>query len=120
MPGVQTLGKLALSVVISYLVTAVSLVVMALILYKFSLGTNGVELGISVIYLLSSAMGGFWIGKRIENRRFLWGMLAGCLYVLVLFVISLLLRGNVNGIAEQGISTLLVCLCGGTLGGMLS
>ena len=112
--------RIAKALLAAYIVTGLGLLILAFALYKFGLSTNATELGVVFIYILSTAVGGLFLGKCVERRRFLWGMLLGLVYVLVLILVSCIARGNMSGIAESGISVLILCLAGGTLGGILS
>ena len=62
------------ALVLAYAVTGILLLVLAFLLYKLGLGESQVNLGIMVIYILSSLLGGFYMGKKVKIRRFLWGM----------------------------------------------
>lgn len=104
----------------SYLLTGILLFALSFLLYKLRLNNTQIQTGIYFIYILSSFLAGFLAGKRMKNRRFLWGMLMGALYFVVLFLISSL----VGKPLESGFQYLLlvfgICLAGGTSGGMLS
>ena len=105
---------------ITYLLTGILLFSLAFILYKLRLSNTQVQTGVYLIYILSSFLGGFLAGKKMKSRRFLWGMLLGGLYFVVLFLVSSLAGRPL----ESGLSYLLlvlgICLAGGTSGGMLS
>lgn len=105
---------------VTYLLTAVLLFALSFILYKLRISNTQVQTGVYLIYILSSFLGGFLAGKKMKSRRFLWGMLMGGLYFIVLFLISSLAGRPL----ESGFSYLLlvlgICLAGGTSGGMLS
>ena len=108
------------ALVAAYVVTGLMLLILAFALYKLGLGENVVNLGVVFIYLLSSAVGGFFIGKCMETRRLLWGILLGLFYALILFVLSLIVRGNAQGIVQSGLLNTLICLGGGAIGAFLS
>lgn len=105
---------------IAYLLTGILLFSLAFVLYKLRLSNTQVQTGVYLIYILSSFLGGFLAGKKMKSRRFLWGMLMGGLYFVVLFLVSSLAGRPL----ESGLSYLLlvlgICLAGGTSGGMLS
>ena len=73
-----------------------------------------------IVYLLSSAIGGFFIGKCMEVKRLLWGVLLGLFYAVLLLVLSLIVRGNAQGIIQSGLLNTLICLGGGAIGAFLS
>lgn len=103
---------------LSYILTAILLLVLAFLLYRFQIGGKAVALGVILIYLLSTFLGGFLAGKKAKSRKYLWGLALGGAYFLILAAISLL-----TGCADGGVgflTALLLCLGGGMLGGMVS
>lgn len=108
------------ALIIAYLVTGVLLVALAFAMYKLGLSENTVDMGITFIYILASAVGGLVIGKSMKQRKFIWGCIVGILYVAIICVASLISVKSGQMIAGDGVSTLLLCMGGGTLGGMIS
>lgn len=108
------------ALVAAYIVTGLLLLVLAFALYKLGFGENVVELGVVFLYLMSSAVGGFFIGKCMEEKRLLWGVLLGFCYALILIVLSLIVRGNAQGIIHSGLLNTLICLGGGAIGAFVS
>lgn len=104
----------------SYIMTGLLLVILSFVLYKLGLSENVVELGVVFIYLLSSAIGGFFIGKCMEVKRLLWGTLIGLCYAVILLILSLIARGNAQGIIQSGLLNTLICVGGGAIGAFLS
>lgn len=103
-----------------YIITVWGLFILALLLLQFQLSQETVEIGILVLYVLSVFGAGFLIGKQRKTRKFLWGMLAGFSYYLILFLLSLFLQKVLTADAGELITTFLICTGGGMLGGMLS
>ena len=90
------------------------------LLYKLQLGEKAVNMAIIVIYVAATALGGFLAGKRMKSRRFLWGLLLGGAYFLILTAVSLIVgKGNIQ-MGSSFFTTLVLCAGGGMLGGMLS
>lgn len=108
------------SLLASYIITGILLLILAFLVYKFELDEQVVVGGIVSIYIISTFMGGFIIGKLTEVRKFLWGMVIGTIYVLLLFLISYGVYREFNTNGLNTISTIILCVGGGTLGGMLS
>lgn len=108
------------ALITAYLVTGVMLLVIAFLMYKFGLDENKVNFAITLTYIFASAIGGIIIGRSIKEKKFIWGLLLGALYVGVILIASLLVSGGENVIAAKGLSTIILCLCGGMLGGMIS
>lgn len=104
----------------AYVVTGILLLILTLLLYKAGLSEDNVNAGILLTYVISTFSGGFVIGKLTGVKKFLWGLLTGVVYFILLFLISLgvyhSLQSDLSGIAV----TLLLCAGGGVLGGMIS
>ena len=104
----------------SYVVTGILLLVLTLLLYKFDWDEQMVTAGIIVIYVVSTFLGGFIMGKLKGVRKFFWGLLLGILYFALLFLISFCIYRNFNGNGTNLLKTGLLCAGGGMLGGMLA
>ena len=108
------------NMLISYLLTAGLLLLLSLLLYRFGLSENIVSIGITGIYVLATFLSGFLAGKREQTKRFLWGLLMGLLYFLLLSAVSLIVDSSTFSLGRGFITTLILCCAGGMLGGMLS
>ena len=108
------------SLLISYLVTVILLMILALLLYKFEIGERIVSAGIVSFYILSTLAGGVLIGKMARNKRFMWGIGLGMSYFLVLFLITLAVYRTISTDTVNLITTWILCTCGGMTGGMIS
>ena len=108
------------SLLFSYVLTAGLLLLLALMLYRFSLQEKIVNIGIIVIYIAVTFFAGLLVGKRAGSRKFLWGLLMGTLYFAVLALVSLAVNRSISDVASNFVTVF--CLCGGSgmLGGMLS
>lgn len=111
------LGK---CLVISYLFTVGLLLLLAFLLYRFELSAEICSVGIIVVYIVVNLLSGFLAGRRIGNRKFLWGLMIGGAYFLLLAVVSLCVNHSVSAAAGDFLTTLLLCAGSGMLGGMLS
>ncbi|HIZ81098.1 MAG TPA: TIGR04086 family membrane protein [Candidatus Mediterraneibacter pullistercoris] len=104
----------------AYIVTGILLLVLTLLLYKAGLSEENVNAGIILIYMISTFSGGFVMGKLSGHRKFLWGLLAGVIYFLLLLLISAGIYHSLQSDVPQLITTFLLCAGGGMLGGMVS
>ena len=91
-----------------------------MLLLMLQISENIVDVGILVIYVVACLLTGIIVGKRTKNKKFLWGMLSGCIYFLILLVVSLLAKQSMENIGSDLVTTLLICAGSGTLGGMIS
>lgn len=105
---------------ISYIVTGILLLILSFLMLKLDLSNGILSGGIILTYILSCFIGGFLLGKSAEQKRFLWGLLMGGLYFLIILFVSIL--GNtLTGIEAGRVATvLIICLFSGMLGGMVS
>lgn len=108
------------ALVVSYLATGILLLILALLLFKLQLNQSKVSIGIIGIYIVASFIGGWVAGKGAGKQKFLWGLLIGSAYFLMLTGISLATNGNLQSEISQLFTTLMLCMGGGMLGGMLS
>ncbi len=108
------------SLLCAYVVTGIFLLILTLLLYKMGLSEENVNAGITLIYVISTFAGGFVMGKLTGSRKFLWGLLAGILYFLLLVLISLGLYHSLQSEISGLITTFLLCAGGGMLGGMIA
>lgn len=103
-----------------YVVTGVLLMILALLLYKIDLDEQKVTMGIIATYVISTFAGGFIMGKLVEEQRFVWGLVLGVIYFLLLFAVSFAVNHQLQSNGTNLITTLLLCAGGGMLGGMVS
>lgn len=108
------------SLLASYIVTGIMLLILTFLVYKFELDEQLVVGGIVATYVISTFIGGFILGKLTEVKKYIWGISLGSLYVALLFLISYGVYREFNTNGLNAISTALLCMGGGMLGGMLS
>ncbi|MCC8163498.1 MAG: TIGR04086 family membrane protein [Lachnospiraceae bacterium] len=104
----------------AYVMTALLLFLTALLLYRFQLDEGKVQIAIIFTYILSCFAGGFLAGKMMQSRKFLWGVLLGLLYFAILTLVSLAVNRETGSSGSGLVTTFLLCMGGGMLGGMLS
>lgn len=104
----------------SYIITVGMLLLLALLLYRFQLKENMVSIVIIMIYIIATFVAGFIAGKRMQNKKFLWGLFVGAVYFVILLTVSLLVNHTVKDAGTNLLTTLVLCAGSGMLGGMLS
>ena len=86
------------SLLFSYAVTGAFLLLLAFLLFQFDLGEKPVSAGIVAVYILSCFSGGFMSGKILRKDKYLWGILVGAFYYLLLITVSFVGKmGNESG-----------------------
>lgn len=108
------------ALILAYVITGVFLLLLALLLYKAGIGESVVSFGVTLIYILTTFVSGFYLGKKMKTSKFLWGLLAGVAYFVILAAISILAGGAPEGGFGHFITTCLLCAGSGMLGGMVS
>ncbi len=102
----------------AYLTTGLFLVALAFLIVRLNLKENVVSVLIILVYVIATFIGGFIIGRSTKYKKYFWGFVVGLLYVVLLFLITLGVYRTLNN--HDFVTTLILCICGGTLGGMLS
>lgn len=108
------------SLLFAYALTGVALLLLALVLFAFDLGETAVDAGIIIIYVLACFMGGFMAGKIVRKDKYLWGVITGLAYYVLLLTVSVMAKGGWDMSAAHAVTTFFMCTGSGTLGGMLS
>jgi putative membrane protein (TIGR04086 family) len=105
---------------VSYVISAASLLVLTGLLYMLDIQENQIQLGMVVTYIASCLIGGFYVGRKIRKREFLWGMVTGLLYYCIHVAVVVALEGMQPWRMVPGTALILLCMGSGMMGGMLS
>ena len=100
------------ALLVSYIVTGVLLLVLAMLLYKFELDEKTVSAGIVAIYVASTLIGGLVLGKMAKVRRFLWGLGLGIAYFALLLLITLGVYHTLEGNGINVMTAFVLCAGG--------
>jgi len=115
---------MGMTLLVMYAISGVMLLLLALLLYNFELTEETVRIGVIVIYVASGFAGGFLIGRWMQDKKYLWGLLAGGVYFVLLFVLSLVLKSGAADApvfdAVRILTTLVLCAVSSMAGGMIS
>ena len=116
----RIITSLLFSFLISVIVTVLLLFITSLLLYYTNISGTITGILITVTYALSPFVGALVLGKRMKEKRFLWGLVLGSLYFIVFLIVSISTSLG-NGISVRDcLKVLLAALPGGILGGMFS
>ena len=111
---------LAVVLFIMFIISGLLLLLLALLLYRLELSEAVVKVAVIIIYIVTGMSGGILMGKKIKDKKFLWGFLAGTVYFGILFVVSLAVKGGTGIEPVKMVTTWVLCACAGTAGGMIS
>ncbi|MFA9376477.1 MAG: TIGR04086 family membrane protein [Lachnotalea sp.] len=104
----------------SYIITGLALLLLALLVYKLDFDNSKVKIGITVIYIVASFIGGFILGKLKKANKFIWGAVCGAAYFVILTLVSLAVNNTIGNNGVSFFTVLVMCVSGGTFGGMVS
>ncbi len=105
---------------IAYGVTGAFLLVLAFVMYKAQPSSGAISVGIIFAYIFSTFLGGFMLGRKVKEKRYLWGLLFGVLYFLVIFFMSMILNKTVFGGMGSAVTVFIMCTLSSMVGGMIS
>lgn len=104
----------------SYLITAFVLLILSFLMLKMDLSGTVISGGINFVYIISAFAGGFFIGKKTEHKKFLWGLVMGVFYFIILMLVSLLMNRESSLPLGSYLTVLIISSLSGMLGGMIS
>jgi putative membrane protein (TIGR04086 family) len=108
------------ALVFSYIITGLLLLLTSFLMLKLELPSLVFSAAINVAYIVSAFTGGFFIGKRTEQKKFIWGLFVGVLYFIILMVVSLMMD-RVGTLSLGSLFTVFIITgLSGMLGGMIS
>lgn len=110
----------AKSLLFSYVVSGLLLMLLAFILYKFHLSDKTIAFFVTLLYITSTLFCGYITGKKMKTRKFLWGFGMGASYFFILFLLSILVHQSLLGTSSNFFLVFMICSGSGMLGGMLS
>lgn len=107
-------------VFLAYLITAFIILILSFLMLKLDLPSAVISGGINLSYIVSTLVGGFFVGKRLEQRKFLWGLMMGIIYFVILMLLCIFL--NQANALPMGSLLVVLLMCGfsGMIGGMIS
>lgn len=104
----------------SYIITGVLLLLISFLMLQFDLSGTVISAAINLSYIISAFTGGFFIGKKAEHKKFLWGLIVGVFYFIILMLVSIIM--NKAGSLPLGslLTVFVITSLSGMLGGMIS
>ena len=108
------------TIVFMIISTAIMILLMTLLFYKAEIDENGIRIGAVITYLITTFIGGFIFGKVNESKKYLFGLMIGAVYFVLLIICSAMFGSGENMFSGRMIIAMISCLSGGMLGGMIS
>ena len=101
-------------------VSALVLAVVTAFMLKGHMTAGIISGGVIAAYVVSALLGGFCIGQVKGRQKFLWGLLIGLCYFLVLFLTGKMIYHSGADFGFQTVSSGMICAVAGMIGGMLA
>ncbi len=120
MSGGMKLIAVLKSLVASYVMTALVLLLLSFGVYKLELSEAAVNIMVIAIYLVVTLLGGILTGKQVKEKKFLWGALFGFMYIILIFLASMIMSREFDILSTRSVTAVLLCVAGGIFGGMVS
>lgn len=108
------------ALVFSYIITGLLLLLISFLMLKLDMSNVAFSAALNFAYVASTFTGGFFIGKKTEQKKFIWGLIIGVLYFIILMIVSLII--NSTGALNLGslFTVFIITGLSGMLGGMIS
>lgn len=106
-------------VLAAYAVSAVVLLILAFLMFQWDVSEEVIRGGVIFAYVISCFICGMLVSKEHIGRRYLWGILAGAAYYVILLIVSMVCNRAVFTSIPGILPALFLCLSGGMLGGMM-
>jgi putative membrane protein (TIGR04086 family) len=105
---------------IAGLTSIAAILVLAAVLLHWQPDTGKMQTAVLAVYGFSCFAGGCYCGKKMKKRKFLWGLLLGLCYFLLLFLLSQCREDADSPELVHSLLILMLSMGGGMLGGMVS
>jgi putative membrane protein (TIGR04086 family) len=103
---------------VAYGITCIVFIAYAIIITYTSVSADGMPLVVTMTSIIAALVAGYDAAKGALRRGWLWGLAAGFLYALILIVIGYWI-GQGFTFDLRTITTLLLAIAGGGLGGVI-
>lgn len=104
----------------SYIITAFILLLLSFLLLKLDLPSAVISGGIIAAYIVSTFVGGFFVGRKAEQKKFIWGLIMGVFYFIILMIVSIAMNKAEPLPLGNLLTAFLICGLSGMVGGMIS
>jgi len=110
--------QLVVGVLMGYAITCIVFLAYAMLITYTQMSERNLPTVVAVTTLLSVMIAGFDAAKGAPSRGWMWGMIAGAIYVAVLAIIMVVMLPGffVDG---RTVTVIVLSIAGGALGGIL-
>lgn len=112
------LTALGVGLLVAYAITCIVFIAYAILITYTEMTTDSLNLVVTVTSIISALVAGYDAAKAAQRRGWLWGLIAGLLYALILVIIGYWI-GQGFEFDLRTVTTLLLSIAGGGLGGVI-
>ena len=116
----QKMAGVMKGLICAYILTIAFLFITAVVVYKVGISDTVLNIIVAAIYILSTFVGGFITWRKVQERRFIWGMVFGILYISIALAIGAVMGDSGGGAVMPRVTRSVMCVAGGMLGAMLA
>jgi len=112
------LVALGIGLAVAYAITCIVFIAYAIFITYTEMTTDSLPLVVTITSIVSALIAGYDAAKAAHKRGWLWGLVAGLLYAVILVIIGYWI-GQDFAFDLRTITTLLLSIAGGGLGGVI-
>ncbi len=106
------------SISIAFAITAIIFIGYAILITYSNVGEEHLTLVITATSIISIVVAGFDMAKSCENKGWLWGIISGLIYALILIIIGIF-AANKTVFTSQTLMLILLSAASGGVGGII-
>lgn len=115
----ETIICMLVYLLIAFLGSVLLLALVAMLLFKLQISAGVVSVMMIAVYIAMPLLAGFLMGRKMGEKKFLYGAMMGAIYFLILCIFSMVYQKTGIAVSQNLFTTAALCIGGGTLGGML-
>jgi putative membrane protein (TIGR04086 family) len=108
---------LAIGILVAYAITGIVFLGYAMLITYTNVSERSLPMVVAVTTVLSVMVAGFDAARGAESRGWLWGMLAGFVYILIMAIIMIVMLPDI-AVDMRTVMVSVLGIAGGGLGGM--
>ena len=116
----KILFTIAKETLIQMIISVILIAMAAFVVLKISPSEMVIKVIILAVYAIAAFVGGFIMGRVMDKRKFLWGAAAGAIYIAIILLAAIIVKGSADARTIGVMSGIIVSLAAGTVGGMIS
>ena len=109
---------LAGGIVVAYAITCIVFIIYAVLLKYSAVSEGNIRLVVTITSLISVIVAGFDAAKGAKKSGWLWGVIAGAIYAVILICIGIFINGDFT-LDTSSVVLIVLSIAGGGLGGVI-